>query len=318
MPTECVIGVDLGGTKLLAGVVDEGLEVHHRAHRSSRVDNSAEVLDLVTGAITELIAAHDGDIAAVGFGIPSLIDMQRGSAVTTTHLPLADVPFRDLMSERLDVPVALDNDGNTAMIAEHRFGAAKGADNAVLMTLGTGIASAIVADGRLLRGATGAAAELGHMVIDFDGPMCTDNCPNQGCLEALASGTALAKEAQRIAGQRPGSPLGDAAHSGRELTAALTVEMAHDGDPGAKEVVNTIGERLGVGIANVINIFNPEVVVIGGGVIAAGELLLEPARRVAHERALSPSKDIAKIVPTRFGAESGMLGAAALALDLVS
>jgi glucokinase len=314
---ECVIGVDLGGTKLLAGAVDDGLQVHHRAHRTSRGENASEVLDIVADAVEETRDAYDGEISAVGFGIPSLINRERGSAANTVHLPLKDVPFRDLMSERLGLPVALDNDGNTAMLAEHRFGAARGAKNAVFLALGTGIASAIVVDGKLVTGATGAAGEIGHMVIDQDGLPCTGGCPNRGCLETLASGTALAREGLASAEKHPDSELGRALAAGREITGALVVELAHDGDVPSCEVVALIGSRLGVGIANVVNIFNPEVVVIGGGVMAAGDLLLEAAREVVAERALSPSKDDAQIVPARFGAEAGMLGAAVLALDLI-
>lgn len=222
------------------------------------------------------------------------------------------------MSERLGLPVVLDNDANAALVAEHRFGAARGADHAVLLTLGTGVGSAIVADRKLLRGATGAAGEIGHMVIEQDGPPCSGACPNRGCLETLASGTALAREAVLSAKRHPDSGLGRALSGGREITGALVVDLAHDGDSQAREVVALIGRRLGVGIANVMNIFNPEVIVIGGGVIAAGELLLEAARESAYERALPPSRDAAEIVPTRFGSESGMLGAAVLALDLAA
>jgi glucokinase len=268
--------------------------------------------------VEETRDAYDGKISAVGFGIPSLIDRERGSAANTVHLPLHDIPFRDLMSERLGLPVALDNDANAALVAERRFGAARGADHAVLLTLGTGIGSAIVADGKLLRGASGAAGEIGHMVIEQDGPRCTGGCPNRGCLETLASGTALAREALLSARKHPDSELGRALAAGREISGALVVELAHDGDEPSREVVALIGSRLGVGIANVVNIFNPEVVVIGGGVIAAGELMLESARAVVAERALSPSKDVVQIVATRFGAEAGMLGAAVLALDLVA
>lgn len=316
MAAECVIGVDLGGTKLLAGAVDDGLQVHHRAHRTSRGQNASEVLDIVADAVQETRDAYDGEISAVGFGIPSLIDRQRGVAASTVHLPLEDVPFRDLMSERLGLPVALDNDANAALVAEHRFGAARGADNAVLLTLGTGVGSAIVVDRKLVRGASGAGGEIGHMVIDLDGPLCS--CTNRGCLETLASGTAIAERGLICAEKYPESELGRALSAGREITGALVVELAHDGDEPSREVVALTGSHLGVGIANVINIFNPEVIVIGGGVIAAGELLLESARKAAYERALAPSKDVAKIVPTRFGAEAGMLGAAVLALDLAA
>jgi glucokinase len=311
----CVIGVDLGGTKLLAGAVDADLDVHHRAFRRARGADQAAVLDNVVAAIDEVRNAVDGDVLGVGLGIPSLIDQDRGIAVHTAHLPLSGVPVRDIVAERVGLPVFLDNDANCAMLAEHRAGAARGARYALLLTLGTGIGGGIIADGRLLRGAVGAAGELGHMTIDEDGPPCPGSCPNHGCLEALASGTALGQQGLRVARSVPDSALGRALAAGQPITGALVTDLAHAGDRAARDVVALIGARLGIGIASLVNIFNPEVVVIGGGVIAAGDLLLEPARQVVLQRALPPSRDLVRVVPARFGAESGMIGAALLVFD---
>jgi glucokinase len=228
---------------------------------------------------------------------------------------LTNIPFAAVMQERLGLPVFVDNDANVAMLAEHRAGAAQGALEAVLMTIGTGIGGGLIVGGRLRRGSIGAGAELGHVVIEMDGPRCQGNCPNRGCVEALASGTALAREATRLAREHPESGLGRALSSGRDLAGPLVTELAHDGDTAAIEALRLIGTRLGVAIASLVNIFNPEVVVIGGGVIAAGELLLGPARRQIAERALPPSRDEVRLVAARFGVEAGMIGAAALALD---
>ena len=315
MPAGCVIGVDLGGTKLLAGAVDERLEVHHRAHRLAPSTDRAAVLDAIVETVDAARAGAGGEVRAVGMGIPSLMDQAAGVAVTTVHLPIRDVPFRAVMAERLGLPVFVDNDANCAMLAEHRFGAARGARHALMLTIGTGIGGGIVVDGRLVRGALGSAGELGHMVVDMDGPPCQGSCPNRGCLEAVASGSALGRDGAAAAAGAPDSALGRALAEGRPMTGALVTELAHDGDAVAAEVVRRVGWALGVGIASLVNIFNPEVVVVGGGVIAAGDLLLEPAREVVATRALSPSRDLVRIVPARFGAESGMLGAAALALD---
>jgi glucokinase len=235
--------------------------------------------------------------------------------MTSNHLPIDDLAIRDLLSERLDMLVAVDNDANAAMLAEWRYGAAKGARNAVLLTLGTGIGGGLVVEGQLVHGAAGAAAEIGHMVIDINGPPCPGRCPNHGCLESLASGIAIGREGLRVARDAPESALGRALLAGREITGALVTELAHDGDAAARDVLALIGERLGIGITNLVNIFDPEVVVVGGGVIAAGDLLLAPARDVVARRALEPSREAVRIVPARFGAESGMLGAAALALE---
>ena len=318
MATGCVIGVDLGGTKVLAGAVDPGLNVHHRATRAARAPDGSAVLDIVVSAVVEVrdaIESASRGVEAVGIGIPCLIDATRGVAVMSTHLPIVDLPFGDLLAERLGLPVFLDNDANVAMLAEWRFGAARGARDAALLTLGTGIGGGLVVGGALQRGSQGAGAELGHMVVQADGPRCNGNCPSRGCLEAVASGTALVREARRIAAQRPRSALGRALAAGREIGGALVTELAHDGDAAAIETLTVTGRWLGVGVSNLVNMLNPEVVVIGGGVIAAGELLLEPARAVVAERALSPSREHARVVAARFGAESGMLGAAVLAFD---
>jgi glucokinase len=293
-----VIGVDLGGTKLLAGTVDSSLHVHHRTHRIAAEIGTAQLLDTIVDAVREAREAADGEVEGVGFGIPSLIDSERGIAVSTVHLPIRDLPFRDLMAERLGMPVFVDNDATAAMLAEWRFGAALDCSDALLLTIGTGIGGGMVAGGRLLRGAQGAAAEFGHMTIDFDGPLCP--CGAHGCLEAFVSGTALAREARAL---------------GLELTAAQVAELAHDGHAGAGALVTEMGTRLGTGIANLVNAFNPEVVVVGGGVLALGDLLLGPARDEVARRALAPSRDLVRIVPTRFGAESGMLGAAVMAFE---
>jgi glucokinase len=317
MAAECVIGVDLGGTKLLAGVLDGELNVHHRVHRAVHHLAQRELLDAVVGAVEEARDAAGAEIGAVGFGIPCLIDQRRGMARMAVNLPLADVPFRDVMAERLGLPVLVENDANVAALAEHHGGAAVGFDDVVLLTIGTGIGGGLILGGELFRGSFGAGAELGHMTIDMDGPRCQGNCPNHGCLESLASGTALAREGLRIAQERPESALGRALADGREVNGALVTELAHDGDAAAIDALALIGRNLGVGIASLLNIFNPDVVVVGGGVIAAGELLLGPARAEVAVRALPPMAEHVQIVAAQFGTEAGMVGAGALALDHV-
>lgn len=310
MPAGCVIGVDLGGTKLLAGVVDEELRVHHRAYRAAP---TSDVLDALEAITRELIGASEVPVSAVGIGIPSLMDRSRGVALWTNHLDLEGVSVAALLADRLDLPVHVDNDANVAMLAEHGAGAAAGTAHAVMLTVGTGIGGAIVAGGRLLRGARGAAGELGHIVVDLDGPPCPGNCPNRGCLESVASGTALAVEGDHVAAADGESALARETAAGRPITGALVTELAHDGDPAARRAVEAIGRRLGVGLASIANALDPEVIVIGGGVIAAGELLLGPAREELAKRALPPIATSVRVEAARFGAESGMLGAALLA-----
>ncbi len=315
MAAGSVIGVDLGGTKLLAGALDGEFDVHHRAHRTARGLEQADLLEVIVDAVAETVHAANGPVHGVGFGIPSLVDRARGTSVHSVHLPLHDVPFREVMAQRLELPVWVDNDATAAMLAEWRLGAAAGARHAVLLTLGTGIGGGLVVEGALVRGARGMAGELGHVVVDPTGPSCGPGCPNRGCLEALASGTALAREALVLAGEHPRSALGRAVAAGEEVTGALATQLAHEGDPAAVEAMRGIGRWLGVGIAGLVNALDPEVVVVGGGVVAAGDHLLAPAREALARHALPPLGELVPVVPARFGAESGMVGAAALAWE---
>jgi glucokinase len=314
MPPRRVIGIDAGGTKLLGGVVDEGLVVHHRVHRTWRGADRAETLDIFVEAVDEVRAAAP-DVEAVGFGIPALVEWDQGVSRWSTHLPLADLRFLDVMSERLGLRVVVDNDANAALLAEARLGAARDCAHAVLVALGTGIGSGLLLDGQIYRGSRGLGAEIGHMVIDMHGPDCQGECPGRGCLEVMASGSAIGREGEDAARRTPSSALGRRLAAGREITGAIVTELAHDGDEAARAVLTEVGRRLGYGLVGVVNVFNPEVIVIGGGAIAAGELLLGPAREVVAERALPPARETVAIVPTHFGDESGMLGAALLALD---
>ncbi|HWH10923.1 MAG TPA: ROK family protein [Solirubrobacteraceae bacterium] len=311
-----VIGVDLGGTKILAGLLDGELGVHHRARRTTPTDDVDALLDAVTDVVEEVRAAAGGEIRAVGFGIPCVID--GGRAAVSVHLPLTDFPFAEVMSQRLGLAAFVDNDANLALLAEHRAGAAVGVRDAVMLTLGTGIGGGLLVDGRIYRGSRGGAGELGHMVVWADGPACGPGCPSRGCLESVASGTALVREARRLATDRPDSGLGRALDGGTPITGALVTELAEQGDPAALDALDAVGRWLGVGIANIANIFNPELVVIGGGVIAAGELVLGPAREVLAQRALAPAARAARVAAAHFGADSGMLGAAVLAFESIN
>jgi glucokinase len=309
--TSCVIGVDLGGTKLLAGVVGPDLSVRHRIRRQAFGLDQARLMATIVEAVEEARAAVDEDVAAVGFGIPVTLDRRTGMAVYSTHLPLANVPFEAVMSERLGLPVTVDNDGNCAVLAEARYGAGGGSGDVVMLTLGTGIGGGLVLGGQLQRGWIGAGAELGHM----DGPPCQGHCPNRGCLEVMASGSALVREASLRVARRPDTALGHALEEGRELTGPFVTELAHDGDPVARDAIETVGRALGVGLASLVNVLNPEVIVIGGGVIAAGEMLLEPARQEMRLRALAPARDAVRVAAAAFGDEAGMIGAALMAQE---
>jgi glucokinase len=308
-----VVGLDLGGSKLLAGIVDDSLEVYSRVNRAVVGLSQGELIDAMVEAINE--ARQKTPVEGVGLGIPCLIDHHTGVAVIAVNLPIAELPIRDIMRERTGLPIYLENDATCATLVEQRFGAAQGANDVVGLTIGTGIGGGLILDGKIYHGHSGAASELGHMVVDADGPPCQGQCPNRGCLEALASGTAIGREGKVAAEQEPDSALGVAVADGLEITGELVTELALEGDEVARMVLGQIGSRLGVGLSSIVNIFDPEVIVVGGGAMAAGELLLTPAREELRRRALPPGRDLVRVVAAKFGPEAGMLGAAVLAFD---
>jgi glucokinase len=309
------IGADLGGSKLLTGVVDSDYAVlWEQLDTSVRVPQS-ELLELIGDRLGAALREHPAALAA-GLGIPSTIDQAKGTAIMSVNVDLAGVPIRELVQDRLGLPAFNDNDGNLAALAEQRAGAARGARDMVLLTIGTGIGGGLILGGEVYRGSIGAGAELGHMVVDADGPPCQGNCPNHGCLEAVASGTALARDATEAARREAGSVLGKALAEGATIDPRLAIEAALGGDAVARECAAAIGRKLGAGLVTLANVFNPEVIVIGGGVMALGELLLGPAREELGARALRPMNET-PVVAAHFGANAGMIGAAAMALTEV-
>jgi glucokinase len=295
------------------GVVDSEQNVLHRSTERTFGRDRDELLGELEAELREALAACP-QAEAVGLGIPSTIDRERGIAIGSVNLPLAGVPIRDLIADRLGVPTFIDNDANLAALAEHRFGVARGARNAIMLTIGTGIGGGLVLGGELYRGSTGAGAELGHVVIDYAGPPCQGNCPNRGCVEVLASGTALGREGRIAAEAHPGSALGKALARGEAIDGRLVTEAAIAGDGIAVELVATIGRRLGVALSSLANVFDPDLIVIGGGASAAGDLLLEPAREQLRSRALPPMNET-PVRPADLGPEAGMVGAAQMALE---
>jgi glucokinase len=223
---------------------------------------------------------------------------------------------RDVIGERVGVPTFVDNDANCAALAEHRFGAGRGSSNVVLLTIGTGIGGGLVLGDQLYRGSSGAAAELGHVVIDQNGPPCQGNCPNRGCVEALASGTALGREGRAAAERNPDSALGKLLADGAEIDGRAVTDAALQGDEVARNTVALIGQRIGVALSSLANIFEPDLFVLGGGVMRVGELLLESARHELRVRALPPQNET-RVVAAQLGPEAGMIGAATMALEEV-
>jgi glucokinase len=307
-----VIAVDLGGTKLATGLVDREGGLASRAVEPTDLSGEDGLLAQLERAVGKL--AGNG-FAALGIGVPSTIDQRAGRAVASVNIPLAGVDLRARLEELFDVPVMVENDGNAAALAEHRLGAGRGSRHMVMLTLGTGVGGGLVLDGRLYRGSVGAAAELGHITIDVDGPPCQGTCPGRGHLEAFVSGTAADGLAARLAAERPDGDLGRAARDGRKPDAHLAAELAVRAPGDAREVFEHVGFHLGIGIADLVNVFNPEIVVVGGGFAEAGALILDPARRVVAERALSPARDEVEIVEAELGPEAGLIGSGLAAFE---
>jgi glucokinase len=305
------IGVDLGGTKMLLGVLDGDSKTVWESRERSAGEGEGELVELLVREVEEARAARSG-VEAIGMGIPATIDHEKGIAVSAVNLPIEDLPIRDLVMDRTGLPTFVDNDANVAALAEHLFGAARGSRNAVMLTIGTGIGGGLILGGEIYRGSTGAGAELGHMAIQMDGPGCQGNCPNRGCVETFASGTALGREGLAAAEGEPDSAIGKLLAEGEAIDGKAVTVAALAGDATSISVFELVGRRLGVALASFANIFEPEVIVVGGGVIAAGDLLLEPARAELRDRALRPM-NATPVVAAELGEDAGMIGAAAMA-----
>jgi glucokinase len=290
-----VVGIDVGGTKIAGAVMARDSSLRATATLPTPVAG----LEMVA-AVAELVERLQDEcgerLLAAGVGVPSLIDSRTGRVRMTANLDLADIDVRAILQERLDMPIALENDANLAALGEHRIGAGREHGDIVLLTVGTGVGGGVIAGNKIFRGGSGTGAELGHMVVQADGPRCQRNCPNHGCLETMSSGTAIARDA--------GMP------------AEEVVRRARAGDATAIGVLDRAGRYLGVGLASLANIFNPDAFVIGGGVSAAGDLLLGPAIQEYRARALPPNAE-ADVVLALLGPRAGAIGAGLLAWDVV-
>jgi glucokinase len=293
------IGVDLGGTKILAGVVTRTGEIVQRHERPTPTDSQDALVRELEIAVGELMS---DDVAAVGFGVPGPLDLGAGRTFDMVNLPFHDFPLRDHMAERFRCPVGLDNDANAAAIAEWRVGAGRGVDDLVMLTLGTGLGGGVISNGRPFRGARGAGAELGHVVIVHDGRPCQGSCRGRGHLEPYVTGLAATKAAQAAFG-----PAADA----RSL-----VGLADEGDERARSILAEIGSYLGSGMGSFANIFGPELIVIGGGFgVAAWEHVVPSADKIMRREALRPMRDTVRVVPAELGTTAGLIGAGFVAFE---
>jgi glucokinase len=288
-----VIGLDVGGTKILSGLVDRDGHVVARHEVDSPGESQAEVLAALDAAVEELL---DDRVAAIGYGIPANLERGTGRILRATNLPLESVDLVARSRERFRLPVGVENDANVAALAEWKRGAGRDAANLVMLTLGTGVGGGIVVDGRLFRG----WAELGHIVVQEGGPPCA--CGGRGHLEVLASGPAGDRAAQDL--------------YGRDADAHMLIDRAKAGDAEARAALARIGDSLGAAIGSLVNIFDPELTVVGGGFgTAAGELVLAPAREAARREALPPADEALQVVPAELGAEAGLVGAALVGFE---
>jgi glucokinase len=306
-----VLGVDVGGTKVAVAAVD-GARAREAIERPTELSGAEALLDGIEAAVAEMIG-RVGRPAAIGAGLPSQVDYATGTVVTSVNIPLQGVAVRDELSRRFGVPVFVDNDANCAGLAEAQLTDDAPASHLVMLTLGTGVGGAVVIDGTIFRGATGLGAELGHVTVEANGPACPGNCPGRGCLEALCSGTALERDATELGKDRPDTPLGRIYAERGRVTGREAVEAAGGGDADARGLLDRLGTYLGVGIASFVNAFEPEHLVIGGGLWRAADLFFERAREEAASRALPALWDRVALSIARGGADAGVIGAGVLA-----
>lgn len=311
-----VLGIDIGGTNLVGGcVAEDGSALHGFASEPTHAEAGAtDVLARLATLAKGVMAATrrevpGAEIIGLGIGAPGPLDTKRGIVHLTPNLGWRDLPLRQLVTDALGLPASLDNDANCAVVGEWWVGAAKGSRHAVGITIGTGIGGGIIVDGELLHGASDCAGEIGHTTIDTEGRKC--GCGNYGCLEAYASGPAIARRAVEAVEAGEESRLAEYAGGNlAEVTAQTVYEAAEDGDRVALEVVDDTAHFLGIGIANLINILNPEMVVVCGGVTRAGEKLFIPLRREVARRAFRPAVEACRIVPGTLPGTAGVYGAA--------
>jgi glucokinase len=313
-----VIGLDLGGTKIAVATL-QGNALSNSTMEPTNLSGQDALID----QLVEMIEGCRGDkLDGVGLGVPSIVEFATGRVVSSANVPLADVPLREVLGERLGVPVFVDNDATVAALAEaHDEQLRMVARDLVMITVGTGVGGGLVLGGRIYRGATGGAGELGHTLVGMDlaGPVPdAGSFPQKGSLEAVAAGHALDVMVQRGAHENPDSALGRLQAKGGPVTGVEAVDAAQSGDAVALRLLELWGERVGIGIANAINTFDPEEVVIGGGAARAGDLLLEPAKRTASAYVLPGLGTRTSIRIARHGVRAGVLGAALLATHELS
>jgi glucokinase len=303
------IGVDIGGTKIAAAVVTPEGKILNEVRYPTQAVPPNRLTEIIARAISEV--GEGFEVGGTCLAVPGFVLSAENKVIFAPNLhEIENIPLHEEMGRRTGLRTTVENDANAAAWGEFRFGAGKDVDHQVFITLGTGVGGGVITHGVLLRGAQGAGGEMGHVTIDPTGPRCS--CGNHGCLEAFASGTAIQRRAREVANDQPRSALGRLAID-RQVLGEDVTRLAREGDEAAISVLQATGRWLGIGLAGFVNIFNPEVVAVGGGASRAGDFILEPARKEVQLRARSPSRDLVEINEATLGPESGVLGAAALA-----
>ena len=311
------IGIDVGGTNVKIALVDDNGKIIY----SNSVPTYAKMgyeytVNNIKQAIRDLMKETNtttSDIEGIGFDFPGQVDCKTGVVKLAPNIPgWVNVPIAQMIEDEFHIPTRIDNDVRCAALGELKFGAGKGCENFICITVGTGIGSGIVINGKVVRGATNAAGELGHIKLQMNGgPIC--GCGDTGCLEAFASGPAIVAMAQEyIKGGKSTKFREMAAAEGGEITPYMVAKAAEEGDPVAKRIFEIVGEYIGIGLTSVINLLNPEKVIIGGGVAESGELLLAQIRKTIKERAMVVAGNAVEIVPAQLGNSAGVIGASML------
>lgn len=307
-----VFAADLGGTHLRVALVDQTGKILSQVKRETPSGPKPEcIVEAIINCVRELSSSHSDDVVAASVVVPGTVDKENTRVVQAPNLPALDhFGLKQALEEGLGLPVLLENDANAAAVGEAWLGAARGACNVICITLGTGVGGGIILDGKLCRGTDGSAGELGHTTIDpFNGPQC--KCGNTGCLEMFASATAIVRMTREANGRFPQTILHD-----KCLTAARVYCAAKEGDELALEIFKRVGQYLGVGLANMINMLGPEVIVLGGGVANAWDLLEPTIREEIRKRAFPSLSGTVRLKQAECGDNAGLLGAAKLAFDL--
>jgi glucokinase len=312
--TRAAIGVDVGGTKTKGAIVHDSGDVLLRIERPTERNAGTKGILAIVDDLVARSSEFDAEISAVGVGAAGFVDARSGSVTFAPNLVYDDVHVADAVRSRSGLPVVVDNDANAAAWGERAYGAARGSDHVAYLTIGTGIGSGFIVEGRLVRGLTGAGAEMGHTVVDPDGPQCT--CGLRGCLEQVASGTAIARLARKALEDDPDSSMLSFAGSVDMVTTEDVARAAHEYDETARMVLRQAGKALGIGLSNVANIFDPEVILLGGSVARAGEPFLGPARDQFVRMTDAQRRRPMRLDVTSLRGDAGIVGAAALAFTV--